>query len=337
MTDKLPEDDVARMRHELADVEAALEDASEDEREGLETLRRQLEAEIAEAQNPVAAPAPEVLDADPDDFRPPAQELVVGPGADEHELFRVLDAHDEDLILQEMQRRALKVMLYDFEQSGSRLVDLSYQGVNECVRLMNSTGKVRIRIRPDVREIRREVIDGEEYVTATVYAEEETTGYGQFGTAREPLRMKLKPGTAKRYREQGKPVDSQGKVFDSFAETKALNKAQRNALRVMIPERMRQALIAQARKDESALRTIQMGAGAAEYATLPAPADSPEAKQLTADCRAIYSEIRGLSVTSLLPGQFNAKLSRAAHDESLLAALRDELQSRLDHLKAAAT
>jgi hypothetical protein len=340
VTDKLPEDDVARMRHELADVEAALEDASEDEREGLETLRRQLEAEIAEAQNPVSAPA-EVVDVDPEDFKHPGRDLVVAPGAERHEVFEVLDAHDEDLILEEMQRRALKVMLYDFPQDGSRVIDLSYQGVMECVRVLNASGKARITIAKGTLKVERETIDGVDYYVAEVFAEEQVTGHGEYGIAREPLYMKLKDErSARRQREKGNLVherNGQFYIFDPFARTKAVNKAQRNALKTQIPERIRQALIAMAKKDEEALKTIAMGAGAAEYADLPAPADSPEAKQITAECRAIYSEIRGLSVTSLLPGQFNAKLSRAAHDESLLAALRDELQSRLDHLKAAAT
>ena len=163
-------DPLEAKRHTPADLEQSLPAAEGDEAltRSLREQIAQLEAEIAAEQNPVgAAVAGEVVDADVEIYRPDASELVVSPGGDD--LWTVLDKHDEDAILEEFQRRALKVMLYEFPQSGApggKVIDLSYQGVNEAVRLLNNTGKCRIRIRPDVKEIRREVIEGVEYVVA---------------------------------------------------------------------------------------------------------------------------------------------------------------------------
>ncbi len=331
-------DAIEQARSNLVDLEAALAAAETDEeREPLKAEIAAVESIIAAAQNPVgAAVAGEVEDVvDVELYRPTGADLVVSPGGDD--LWEVLDKHDEDAILEEFQRRALRVMLYDFDGK----VDLSYQGVNEAVRLLNNTGKVRVRIKPEVREIRREVIEGIEYVVATVYAEDERTGYGQFGTSREPLWMKVKEATAAKAKRNGTPVRTDNvegtvvhRVFDVFAETKALNKAQRNALKTMIPERMRQALIAMVRHDDSALRVIQSGAGAGAVAELPPPLDDERARELNVRIRAAYDRIRAVSVTALLPGAFGAKVSRAQHSHDLLLALAEELEAQAKHLEA---
>lgn len=329
------------LRQELADVEQALEEEQVEpgRRAEIETRRRELEAEVAALQNPVGpAVAGEIVDVDPEDYRPDGAELVVAPSGED--LWLVLDAHDEDQILQEFQRRALKVMLYDFPKDGNRVVDLSYQGVNEAVRLINNTGKAQIRINPSVLQISREVIDGREFVAVRVYAEDNRTGYGQFGTAREPIHMTIKAGTAEKFRKQGVPVVEEVRdgtkvfsTFDKFAETKALNKAQRNALKVMIPERMRQALIAMHKGDETSLKQIAHGAGAVAEAEMPAPLESAEAKALNVEIRKVYAEVRTHSVNALLPGQFGNRLRRSQHDVTLLEAFRDELVGLRDHLQ----
>lgn len=348
MPEDLPADTVTALRHELADVEAALEEPVDERHQAqLRAARENLEARIAAQQNPVASPALEhevdavsgqVVGSDPEDYRPAPQDLVIAPGAERHEVLQVLDAHDEDMILQEVQRRALRTMLYDFPQGGSKIIDLSYQGVNECVRVMNASGKTRIRVAPQSLRVDVEAEDGIAYYVATVYAEDELTGYGQFGTAREPKLLKLKDkASADREKKKGNVVherDGSFYTFDPFARTKAVNKAQRNALKVQIPERIRQALIAMAKNDASMLQTIAHGAGAEAAATLPAPADSDEAKALTKQIRDVYTEIRqrpgGIAGPySLLPGRFNLELSRAAHDEAQLEALLASLRARL--------
>ena len=96
-----------------------------------------------------AKKADEVVDAEviPDE-QPSGSALVTLDDAPES-VLAVVDRHDEALIVSELQRRALKVMLYAFPLEGKQVVDLSYLGVNEAVRLMNNSGKWQITVAPD--------------------------------------------------------------------------------------------------------------------------------------------------------------------------------------------
>jgi hypothetical protein len=327
-------DELDALRHELADLNAAIEAGDGDS--GLLARAEELERLIADQQNPVGAAVDgEVVDVAPGEaeaFKPPAGELVVRDPGDEHSVFVVFDRHDEQMIIEEFQRRALKVMLYDFSQGGSRIVDLSYQGVNEAVRLMNQTGKCEIAIDPsafggrgyDEQVVTEDIGNGaEDFYVVTVYAVDRRTGYGQFGTSTEPKLLRLRNGSTK---------------WDVFARTKALNKAQRNALKVMIPEALRQTLIAQFKGDDVALRQIQAGAGAVELAQLPAPLTDERAQALKTRARRLYEEIKehapgGIKV-NLLPAQFHAYLSRAEHSHERLEEFVGYLEQRLAEAKA---
>lgn len=301
--DQAVPDRVAELRVQVDELEQAREEVEGD---ALDAVVEQLElarAELGAAEAGQESPAEE--------FKPSGLELVVSDPGDEQQVFVVLDRHDEEQIIEEFQRRALKVMLYDFtNKAGKRMLDLSYQGVNEGIRLMNATGKCRIHVVPGsliIEEVTEDIGNGpERLVIATVYARDEVTGYGQYGTSTEPAHMKLKSG---------------GSKWDVFARTKALNKAQRNALKVMIPEAMRQTLIAMARKDETMLKQIRAGAGAAAIAELPPPLVDDEAKELRAKIEAAYRELRGVSKTAMLPAQYQHELSRAASSHELLRAL----------------
>jgi hypothetical protein len=339
------------VRHELADTELALEDASASKREGIEAARDALVEELARLTAPAevveGSAEEEVAETGAADYTGPfGTELVVGAAGED--LWRVLDAHDEELILRELENRALPTLLYDFEGAGrTRMVDLSIYGVRECARLLNSTGKVRIGIDPGSLRMGVDNVDGVDYVTCIVYAREEVTGYGEFGMAREPRRQKIKESTARKYKGEGKPVfESQMpdgttvyRTFDDHAEKKALAKATRNALRTMIPERMRQQMIALKKGDATQLRVIERGAGATQDAALPAPADSPRAKELTAEVAQVWGEIRGLArdqgrvTPPLMPGQYGNRLRQASHSEEMLEALRDELAGMLGAMK----
>src|SRR3954468_3942132 len=80
----------------------------------------------------------------PEDFEPAGTELVPAAANDPVDIFRVLDAHDERMILQELRGKVLDRTLYDFDDGAGRKVDLSYAGVREVVHQMTYTGKVRI-------------------------------------------------------------------------------------------------------------------------------------------------------------------------------------------------
>lgn len=361
----MPERSVEEVRHELADVELALEDAPAAKREAIEETRDLLVGELAR----LMAPEPIVVDSDAEEIAAPGvedytgmagrvrgeHEVTVGPFGTElvvsssgEDLWRVLDAHDEELILRELENRALPTLLYDFEGAGrTRMTDLSIYGVRECVRLLNATGKVRIGIDRNSLRLGVDAVDGVDYVTCTVYAEETVTGAGEFGIAREPRRMKIKKATADKYKAEGKPVFESAmpdgtlvyRTFDDHAEKKALAKATRNALRTMVPERMRQQMIAMKKGDASLLRVIERGAGATADAQLPAPADSERARGITAAIAHAWDGIRTLSreqgraTPPLMPGQYGNRLRLAAHSEEMLEALLGELDGMLTAMK----
>lgn len=280
---------------------------------------------------------PEVVDAD--DYKHAGGELVVRDPGDRHDAILTLDRHVENEILDEWQSRALKVMLYELPLDGGQQVDLSYQGVNEGIRLLNYMGGQRIRIRPDVLHVETETIDGEEYVVATVMAENEANGYAQFGTATEPRYMKLTPAKQKKYREKGKPVREDGTIFDLFARTKAINKAQRNALKTQIPEQMRQTMIAMFKNDPDRVKVLRVGAGAESAEELPPPLTDDRANELRDRARALYSEIKehapgGLAI-GYPPAKFHNGLARSEWSHERLEEFCAALEQALEKAKEA--
>jgi hypothetical protein len=298
------------------------------------------------SEDPQAVEQPEIPETPPEaevaveDYVPPGSELVVRDPTDEIEVFRVLDRHDEDMILRELQHLPER-MLYDFPQGGQKVIDLSYAGVNECVRWMNSTGKVKIAVDPSVPPVIETVVEdlGEGPVDCwqvTVYARDAVTGYGQFGTFIQPKWTKLKPETAKRYERDGKTVDEAGRAPNPFARQVALGKAQRNALKLMIPEKIRAVLIAQKKGDPKAVKEIRAGAGAEGVAELPPPLQDEKADALRAEIRGLHEELRKLDPIKVTPAAFHAYMTRAEHSHERLEEFRGYMEQRLAEAKAAA-
>lgn len=232
-----------------------------------------------------------------EEFKPPARDLVVTP---ERDIYRVMDRADEQQILEEIQGRALDVMVYSFESGGKQLTDLSYAGVREVVRTLNARGYTRIRV-TDAPPVHEEIVeDGKRYYRVSVYAEDEASGLGQWGVAQEPVHMTLRNGSEK---------------WDKFAITKALNKAQRNAMKACIPVEIQQTIVAQFLGDDRRVRRIAAGPGAEKLAELPPPLDTPEMKDLQEQARERYRALRELAgPLAMLPAQFNHYLTVAAHD-----------------------
>jgi len=128
--------------------------------------------------------------------------------------FQVMERADEDLILAELQGAALEVFVYSFEDKNKRIVTgLSLPGVRETVRVMNARGAARIKIsdRPP------QISESDTHYEVLVYAIDEQNGGGSWGIKRQ----------AKRF---------PGGMINEFALEQALSKAQRNALRALIPE-----------------------------------------------------------------------------------------------------
>jgi hypothetical protein len=285
------------------------------------------------AAEPEAATPPDAPDVPVE--QPTGSDLVVRDGTNEHEVITVIDRHDEALIVEELQRRVLKVMLYKFSQGGSEITDLSYLGVNEAVRVMNDSRKWQITIDRGslvVESVNEDLGAGPEPCwQATVYAINEATGYGQFGTYTQPKRMKLKDQRAiKRAKDRGDHVDEDGRIADKFSRQKAVNKAQRNALRIHIPEQVRQTLIAQYQGNPDAVRVIQAGAGAAQLAELPPPLTDERAEAQKKQAREVYDELREINTLAVLPAAFHAYMARAEHShdrlEEFIAYLLDKVE-----------
>lgn len=264
------------------------------------------------ADKKLLGPDGEAIDVTSDmieDAMPSAGELVVRDPDDKYEVAQVLDQHDVAQILMLAQQQLIKKSLYDFPQGGERIVDLSLEGVNEVVRLMNSTGKMRAAIDKDTLTVEREVQDGVPMIVATVYAHDPVSGFGFFGTSAEPERIKLTDKKADQRRQDGKAVAEDNTIFDVFARAKAIGKAQRNALKRFMPEEVRQTLIAQYLGDSRRIERIQTKSEVKALEAAPALTD-PVAVELRERCDVLYGEIRelagGRGKAALTPATYQA-------------------------------
>lgn len=273
-----------------------------------------------------------------EDFKPAAGDLVIPDPADEIGLLRVLDRHDELAILERIQGKALDKLFYSFPgEGGETITELSVSGVMECIAEMNATGKVHIGIDRSIRpEWEHELADTDfasdvPHIVCTVYARDERTLIGANGTFSQPRKFKLTSRTAKRRKDRGKYVPDDLIVTDPFARQKALNKAERNALRKLISEFIAQTLIAAYLGDATRVKQIKVGPGAEGLAELPPPLTDKRARALKAQARELYRQVQehapGGVAVKFPPGAFNAYLLRAESDH-------DRLEDFIKHMKA---
>ncbi len=260
---------------------------------------------------------------------------VVAHPADPNAAFQAMERYDETQIIEEIEGRMSEVLVYKIPTG----MDLSFSGVREAIRLIGERTGRRINTgrHAPISEVIQ--INGESYHQVKVYAEDEASGQGYWGTAQQPVRMKLRADTARKYREKGKKVGDDDTVDDEFAYTKALSKAQRNALKYFIPEQIRQGILAIAKNDPRKLREITMGAGA-PMEDKPKALGDPEAEKLIASCRETYQAI-GREFpdfkTKVPPGRFNSDLQAAWSSHEALRTLLGQLEdTRSAYEKAAA-
>jgi hypothetical protein len=260
--------------------------------------------EVPPAEEPINGTAEEVPLAEgetPSDFAPASEELMVRE--DEGDLYRVMDRADEALILEEIQGNTLATMLYSFPQQGNVVTDLSVKGVQEIIRLLNERGGAKIGI-ADTPPVIQETEDSWRVMVRAV---DGRTGVGRWGIAEQPKVMGTKKGPLK----------------DKFALTKALNKAERNALAKMIPEQFKQTVIAQFLGTPEAVKTLKpVDAKAPELAP---PLQDEEATQLQAQIHDRYDKFKALGqpyTMRMTPAAFNVYLSTA---ESSHQRMRDLL------------
>jgi hypothetical protein len=260
---------------------------------------------------------------------PPALPLVEG------DLYQALSAADERQIMAELEGRAVKTMVYSFRQDGKPATGLSWVGVQEAVRQMNTRNMGRIAVTDFEPTFETVVIDVDtgktdedgqpiteprEAVRVRVYARDEVYGTARWGTATQLRSFKLKDKRDKKGRPIWKP--------DQFADAKALSKAQRNAMEGMLPLELVEEL-----------KALYLGQGRVEYieasaidvTDLPPPLTDDRAKKLTDEIRELYDRLKrdaGLKV--LPPAEFHRYMAAAEHSHDRLEDFKAFLIQRVE-------
>ena len=284
--------------------------------------------EDEQADRPADPAAPPHIDADAvevpiaDDVaspaeHPPSEQLAPINDAAARDAFRAMALADEQQVVDEMQGRALDVMVYSFQPKGSNapVTGLSWKGIREVVRTLNARGYTRLKIAKEPRPVFEDVLteEGDPAWQVAVYAEDERNGGGSWGVAAQPKAMKLRNGSTKP---------------DPFAKTKALSKAQRNALESLLPAQLVEALKAQYHGEGR----VKMLPGTISDAPSdrPPPLTDDRAKDQIATCRSVFDEIKRLNRLLLPPGKFNVLIRGAEHDHGRLDDLIEHLESLRD-------
>lgn len=274
------------------------------------------EAEVVDQEpEPAATVAPDDEGKDPQKMEVTDEAHARYP----EDVWRAMTVADERQIAAEMQGRAVTTMVYSFRQGNTTVTGLSWKGIREAVRQMNTRKMGLIRIAKDVQPIIEQVEveeDGEMVpaIRATVYAEDAAYGSGQWGSATQPMRMKLSRGG---YRD------------DIFAASKALSKAQRNALEPLIPlELVEEIKELYLHGDKAKVEYI--ASTAEEVDPGPPPLTTPEAEALKEKARAVYQQIRKKhGLAHVTPAQFNRMMMKAEHSLDRLG----DLIEALEHLR----
>ena len=126
------------------------------------------------------------------------------------EAYELLDQRDEEQILAEIKGNIITEMFYSFKMDGREVTGISWVGTKEIARQYGGI---------DMNFVRCE--DTPIAYIAICKATDTKRGTSLLGTAMQPKLMQTR----------------NGEVEDRFAYTKAVSKAQRNAIRAIIPER----------------------------------------------------------------------------------------------------
>ncbi|KKN65034.1 hypothetical protein LCGC14_0485910 [marine sediment metagenome] len=128
------------------------------------------------------------------------------------EIYLVMEKRDEAQIVEALEGRYIEEFVYEFQSGGQKVVGLSWMGIQEASREYGG-------IECPIDKMRIE--HSESHVTVTIEAKDIKTGSVRIGRSKQALRMKLR---------SGKFMD------DEFADQKAISKAQRNAIRQLLPQ-----------------------------------------------------------------------------------------------------
>jgi len=133
---------------------------------------------------------------------------------------------DDDAIEAELTGKAVESYVYSFKEGGKTVTGLTVSGVNEMARLLTKKkdSGIKIRIVPDSIKIDTNAEqEGQKGISVILIAENMLSGETAIGAKFEPFTKK-----------GGKS----GNYPNSFALEKAVSKAERNAKRKLIPEKV---------------------------------------------------------------------------------------------------
>lgn len=262
------------------------------------------------------------------------------PIPEDQRVCQALTAADERQIIAEIEGRALGAMVYSFPSEGGKATGLSWKGVQEAVRQMNTRNMGRIKISkspaPAFEEITVEVDTGQRdddgqpikearrAVRCTVYGEDEVYGSARFGTATQ-----LRDFKSKKKDKKGSPIW----FSDSFADAKALSKAQRNAMEGMLPLELVEEL-----------KAAYIGKGSVEYidavavdvTDMPPALDDQKAKALGDEIRALYADFKKVhpeGMKAMPPAEFNRYFVAAQHSHERLEDFKAHMEQRVAEAK----
>jgi len=133
---------------------------------------------------------------------------------------------DDEAIEADLMGKAMESYVYKFQQGGGEITGLTVAGVNEMSRQLTKKkdSGIKIRISPENIKIDTDAeMGGEKGVKVVVIAENSLTGETGIGAKFEPYKKKR----------------ANGSLYDNtFVLEKAVSKAERNAKRKLIPEKV---------------------------------------------------------------------------------------------------
>ncbi len=173
---------------------------------------------------------------------------------------------DDEAIEADLMGKAMESYVYSFCEYGckepcnhKKVTGLTVSGVNEMSRLLTKKkdSGIKIRIIPDSIKIERDVEqEGDKGVSVVLIAENMLTGETAIGAKFEP------------YKKTGR----KGKYDNTFALEKAVSKAERNAKRKLIPEKMAIEMIKKFVRQGAVQEIGPAGYGQPAQISAPAPA-----------------------------------------------------------------
>jgi len=132
------------------------------------------------------------------------------PSSDQQGYYIIMERKDEEQIMEEIKGRVIEEYVYDFEISGRRITGLSYAGVKA---LALKQGGIHVG-EPIIN-------DYGDFWLCKVKAHDIVRNISVWGVATQRKKFKLRTGDM---------------VDDEFAIQKVVSKAERNAMRKLIPE-----------------------------------------------------------------------------------------------------